>query len=132
ELRDAVRRAAVLSYLVRDCLGLTVDAVKDLERAGFDLSEIELLGIRSCPSRTFNLIGAGACYERFGDLSDIGFFYKCGACWWIDLDERLSRRGLVFPLRETRYGLINDLLIFRHAADPHPFKLRFRRERRAE
>ena len=131
---SALLRAAVYGYLVRECLTLTVNTVKDVDKAwGLDLEDIQRLGIVSVPSDVTNLIAACACRDRFGDqkLQQVPGFYKSGKCWWLDIDDRFARRGLIVPLRR-RCGLINviaELQIFRHVRDQHPFRLRTRAER---
>ncbi len=130
--RPKLRRAAVYEYLVRDCLNLYVDSLSDIERVwGLDREDVDRLGIVSCPSEVGNIIGAGACAQRFGELFDVPGFYRCSGCWWLDLDARLARRGLIVPVRDSRWpSLMSGLRIFRHVRDQRPFILRVRAERR--
>jgi hypothetical protein len=131
--QSQLRRAAVLQFLVRECLGLHVSTLRDVEQVwGIDRLDIDRLGIASPPSHTFNVIGSGECARKFGDLSNVPGFYRCDGSWFIDVDERLARRGVVLPVRDRqRPNLIVDLQIFRHVRDSRPFLLRVRAERQA-
>lgn len=127
-----LRRCAAYQYLVRECLNLSVSTLRDIEHVwGLDSEDVERLGIVSCPPQATNLIAAGAVAEKFGEsvLYDVDGFYKCGECWWLDLDPRLSRRGLIVPMRHWYWpNLITDLQVFPHVR-ARPFLLRTRAER---
>jgi hypothetical protein len=116
-------------YLLIECLRLRVGTQRDLERAGIDFDR---LAVTSPPSYEFNVIGSSECARKFGDLADIDGFYRCSnGSWWLDVDERLSTRGLIAPVRDSRRpSLVNDLKVWRHVRDPHPFLLRVRAERK--
>jgi hypothetical protein len=127
----SLRIAFVYEFLVRHCLNLCVDTARDIDRHwGIDPEDIDRLEIKSVPTFVTNLIGSNAVAERFGDLSDVPGFYQCRGLWWLDIDERLSRRGLVLPVRDPKRPLfITGLKVFRHARDERPFMLKVRQER---
>ncbi len=133
-LQPKLRRSAVYQFLIRECLNFYVGTLRDIEQHwGLDRAEVDRLGIASPPTWVTNLIGANACAEKFGDLFDIPGFYSCNDLWWLDIDERLARRGVILPVRDPRRpNLITDLQVFRHVRDPRPFLLKVRTERKAE
>jgi hypothetical protein len=130
--REDLRCSAVYEYLIRQCLNRTVNTQKDVTQVwGLDPEDVERLGIVSCPPEATNLIAAGAVVEKFGEsiLHDVDGFYKCGSCWWLDLDPRLARRGFIIPVRHWYWSnLITDLEVFPHVR-ARPFLLKTRAER---
>lgn len=124
-----MRQAAVYFYLICECLSITVDTMRDATHVwGLQEEDVFRLAIRSCPSKVTGLIAASACAEKFGKLFDIPGFYLCNGCWWLDVDSRLSHRGLLVPVRDSRLWIVG-LHVFRHARDERPFMLRVRPER---
>jgi hypothetical protein len=138
--------AAVYWWLL-DALPLYESTVEALQERGLDLTDIARLNIRSCPTHTQNLIAAYECARRFGDKIYIapGFFpvdrlpcacEECDYCqfrkldecacagkgWRIDLDSKLSARGLIVPETDSR-GWIYKLCIHRHLDDRSAFAL---------
>ncbi|HYW72106.1 MAG TPA: hypothetical protein VE961_13800 [Pyrinomonadaceae bacterium] len=130
-MTKSLRLAFVHEYLVRECISLRLDTFRDIQRHWqLEPEEIQRLEIRSAPTFVENLIGAGACFERFGDLGDVPGFYRARGLWWIDIDERLARRGVILPIRDPeRPAFIQSLRVFRSVSDQRPFTLRVRQER---
>jgi hypothetical protein len=153
-LRDLMPRAAVHSYLIFNCFSLGESTAKSIER-DWQLShaEIERFSIRSCPSRVGNLLSSLACLKRFGRDALLGtpgfyaFTRESEPCfclewsdscvcalesWRLDIDPRLADRGLVLPVRHSRYPMIFEALrVFRDTRDPQGFLLKLRTERQA-
>lgn len=145
-----LQRAAVIAFLVHDCLSLLEVLARDLERHyRFSSSDFVRYQVRSIPTEIENIILSHSCVDRFGPavLSASNLFYnfvrrspcdclewtdKC-CChlktWRLDLDPRLAPRGLILPLRDRQYGFFTDLLVFRHVRDEKPFRLQLRSER---
>jgi hypothetical protein len=152
DAQHAMVVAAVYSVLI-ESLPLYTSTVTTLEKHwDLDLAQVECLGIRPSPTDIVNVFASAECAERFGDrlVQVPGFFsYNrlpcvCASCeccqfrwsedcicankvWRIDLDPKLSRRGLIVPQRDLR-GLIERLWIYRHTGDRRPFPLMIRRE----
>lgn len=125
-LRCQLLTPAVYSYLVRECLNLYKSTFRDIERHWqLDDEALFTLGVVSCPSEVTNLIASQACAAKFGELFDVPGFYLCNGAWWLDIDERLSQRGIILPIHNQR-GWISSLKIFRHARDAYPFTLKLR------
>ena len=146
-------RPALIYFLVENCLSVTVDLARNLEKHyGLSVQDVDRLSIRSIPSDIENLIASHACLEWFGPdgLIASNLFYKldrtggeclclewrddcvCSLpCWRLDINPAYQRRGFLFPVRDKRRGHFTDLLCFRHARDERPFSVELRAERKA-
>jgi hypothetical protein len=119
-------RHAVYGTLVRYYLCLYTNAHKAIMADwGIDDQIICRLGLVSIPTYTLNLLACQALAEKFGDLSDIPGFFRLRNCWRMDLDEELSGRGLILPIRNYRMQIV-ALRVFRHTQDQFPFILKTR------
>lgn len=95
-------------------------------------SELFRLGVCSVPSEVLNALVCASLAERFGeDIILCGCCYRLNGSWRLDLDPKLSSRGLLLPARNQR-GLITHLLVFRYPDDPYPFKLKLREDAKNE
>ena len=91
-----------------------------------DQDQLWKLGVCSVPNFILNALACQQLQRIFGDLSVCGCFYKINGCWRLDLDEKLSKRGLLMPLRSSKTGWIYALKVFRYPDDPKPFILKLR------
>lgn len=144
-----IERAALLYFLIADCLSLTKDSLRDVQRHfKYSTAEVENYQIRSVPSRPANIVIAGECLKKFGParLLASGLFYsfsregsictcedwsntsECAReAWLLDVDGSIYPRGLLLPIRDSR-GWYSDLLCFRNVQDKKPFVLKVRAE----
>ena len=131
-MRTLVFRAGVYFFLLTECLSLYESTVRDIQNH-CEINENEILarGIKSCPTWSHNIIGAGACAERFGDLSEVPGFYFVDDRWRLALRPELSVRGFVVPVHHAGLGFIESLQVFRNAKDSKPFTLQVRALRRS-
>jgi hypothetical protein len=146
-LSPKLERAALLFFLVHDCLSLKKSAVQDLQHhLKWSIAEIERHEIRSIPSDVANLIISTECLKKFGPsrLLASEMFYSfsragaiCTCSEWSDICQcdletwrldvaPLYGRGLILPLRHKRYGFYSDLLVYRHPRDEQPFIVKLR------
>jgi hypothetical protein len=149
-LQNSILPAAVYSVFL-ECLPLYETTCEALERH-WDLNstQINRLGITSCPTAIGNILASAECEERFRNrlVQVPGFFCYdrlpcvCDSCefcqfhwteycicarrvWLADLDPRLARHGIIVPERNNR-GWISRLWIYRHVRDQSPFPLTVR------
>jgi hypothetical protein len=148
--QEQLEKAAVLAFLIFDCLNVTKEIAGDLARFHkLTLTDIDRYDIRAIPTELQNLIISHESLNKFGpailqrsnlfysfnrsgDVCDC-FDWRDDCCcdlktWRLDLNASLSHRGLLLPIRDRQYGFFSDLLVFRHARDQKPFTLRLRSE----
>lgn len=93
--------------------------------SALDDDEIYKLGVCAVPNRILNPLVCGELAKEFGDLTVCGCFFQIEGYWRLDVDEKLSRRGLLLPRRDKN-GWIYGLQVFRYPDDPKPFFLKSR------
>lgn len=117
----------VYAFLLNDCLTLRPGARIEIKRKlGIDDETIDSILIRSIPTYTANLVVCAEIAKLYGQLFDVEGFYLLRGCWLLDVDEKLSERGLIIPVR-NRVLQIVALRVFRHSQDERPFILKTRR-----
>ena len=148
ERRARVERQCVIAFLVFECLpDLSEEVIRAIEEH-HKLSPVDITRrqIKAIPTEDRNMMIAHDCLARYGPdlLQASSMFYgftrrgPCDYCegrdlcccdletWRLDIDPRLSKRGIVVPVLDRRSGFFDDLLVFRHAQDDHPFILKVR------
>jgi hypothetical protein len=93
----------------------------------FNDDELFRLGVCSVPNFKLNALVCEKLANRLGDLSMCDGFYKIGNVWRLDIDEKLSRNGLLLPIRSRKKRLIYGLNVFRYPDDERPFWLKTRK-----
>jgi hypothetical protein len=95
-----------------------------------EYDELYRLGICSVPNFILNALVCRRLTEKFGDLSICGCFrsiiFGQELFWRLDVDEKLSRSGLLMPVRSHTENLIYGLNVFRYPDDQRPFMLKVR------
>lgn len=151
-LRPSLPRMAVYGHLVHSCFSLREDTARAIEKDWqFSASDIDRLGVRSCPSYTGNLLASYSLLQTFSAevLSQTPglycFNYRSRPCaclefrsdcichvdWWrIDIDPKHAQRGFILPVRHSEYLFIDALRVFRDTRDRHGFLLKLRTEER--
>lgn len=113
-----------------DFIDLIYDVPKSLAYSrnfrGFDERTIWQLGVCAVPNFLLNALASEWLAKRFGDLTICGGFYKTDGCWRLDIDSKLSGKGLLLPLKSRLTGLIYALKVYRYCDDPNPFTLKLR------
>jgi hypothetical protein len=148
-LSPKLERAALLFFLVHECLNLKTCLVQDLQHhLKLTIAEIERREIRSIPSDAFNVSISTECLKKFGPTrllaSEVFYsFTRSGSVctcedwsntcqchletWRLDV-QPIYERGLLLPLRDRR-GWYSDLLCFRDARDQKPFIVKLRADK---
>lgn len=146
-----LQRAGLIAELVYNCLSITADTVRDVQHHfNLTVAEIEGFNVRSVPTQAQNIIISHSCLDSFGPdaLTASGLFYsftregsvctcfdwstQChcvGETWRLDVSPTYQR-GVLFPVKDTRFGVFTDLLVYRHVRDEVPFSLRVHADRR--